>query len=186
MSPSTLPSRRHHGSSPSSFLRSRAPAPRRGASRKPLVVLVGLVVAVVLLTHHSPPAAPHAEHLIQIGKQHFENALNSVAGPFGEYNAYETVDGTPPWWTYPDGEEDSLGLDGLESAQRIAKTDDKASWFAGLLSPLTSSSRLTVDHCAGWDPEAPEEEDPVRCLRARQYRQVQRVLEREQLGKQQV
>lgn len=185
MSPSTPSSRRHPGSSASGFLRSRAPAPRRGASRKPLVILVGLVVAIVLLTHHSSPAAPHAEHFIQIGKQHFENALNSVAGAYGEVDGYEPGDEIPPWWLHPDDDdEDSLEFDGDEGAQRFAKADDKASWFAGLISPLTSSARPAVDHCAGWDPEAPEEEDPVRCLKARQYRQVKRVLEREQLGKQ--
>ncbi|WVQ78016.1 hypothetical protein IAT38_000097 [Cryptococcus sp. DSM 104549] len=33
--------------------------------------------------------------------------------------------------------------------------------------------------CKGWDPEKPEEQDPVGCLKARQWRQTQRVLERE-------
>ncbi|KAI9638396.1 uncharacterized protein MKK02DRAFT_10347, partial [Dioszegia hungarica] len=35
--------------------------------------------------------------------------------------------------------------------------------------------------CRGWDPEQGEENDPEGCLRARQYRQVQRVLRRENL-----
>ena len=38
--------------------------------------------------------------------------------------------------------------------------------------------------CAGWDPDAPEEADPKDCLRARQYRQTRRVLEREIKGEQ--
>lgn len=38
--------------------------------------------------------------------------------------------------------------------------------------------------CKGWDPEKPENEDPVDCLKARQYRQTLRVLEREELAKQ--
>ncbi|ODN73519.1 hypothetical protein L202_08019 [Cryptococcus amylolentus CBS 6039] len=33
--------------------------------------------------------------------------------------------------------------------------------------------------CAGWNPAKPESEDPVGCLKARQYGQTQRVLERE-------
>ena len=38
--------------------------------------------------------------------------------------------------------------------------------------------------CSGWDPDAPEEADPKDCLRARRYRQTQRVLEREIKGEQ--
>ncbi|ODN84711.1 hypothetical protein L202_00602 [Cryptococcus amylolentus CBS 6039] len=33
--------------------------------------------------------------------------------------------------------------------------------------------------CRGWDPSRPESEDPVGCLKARQYRQTQAVLQRE-------
>lgn len=38
--------------------------------------------------------------------------------------------------------------------------------------------------CWGWDPAGPEEMDPKGCLRARQYRQVMRVLERERRAEQ--
>lgn len=38
--------------------------------------------------------------------------------------------------------------------------------------------------CRGWDPELPEISDPAGCLKARQYRQTMRVLEREKLAKQ--
>jgi hypothetical protein len=38
--------------------------------------------------------------------------------------------------------------------------------------------------CKGWDPEKPEEEDPEFCLKAKQYRQTMRVLEREEKAKQ--
>lgn len=40
--------------------------------------------------------------------------------------------------------------------------------------------------CWGWDPARPEDMDPKGCLRARQYRQVMRVLEREQRAEQSV
>ena len=40
------------------------------------------------------------------------------------------------------------------------------------------------DHCEGWDPEKDEVDDPVNCLRARQYRQTWRVLDREQRAEQ--
>lgn len=43
---------------------------------------------------------------------------------------------------------------------------------------------LGVGSCRGWDPEQGEENDPEGCLRARQYRQVQRVLRRENLREQ--
>jgi hypothetical protein len=35
-------------------------------------------------------------------------------------------------------------------------------------------------HCRDWDPDNPEEEDPEFCLKAKQYRQTMRVLEREE------
>jgi hypothetical protein len=35
-------------------------------------------------------------------------------------------------------------------------------------------------HCRDWDPDNPEEEDPESCLKAKQYRQTIRVLEREE------
>ena len=35
-------------------------------------------------------------------------------------------------------------------------------------------------HCRDWDPDNSEEEDPESCLKARQYRQTMRVLEREE------
>lgn len=40
--------------------------------------------------------------------------------------------------------------------------------------------------CRGWDPDKPEEEDPPTCLKARQYRQTMRVLEREEKAEQYV
>jgi hypothetical protein len=43
---------------------------------------------------------------------------------------------------------------------------------------------LGLGACAGWDPLKDEERDPVGCLRAKQYRQVQRVLKREIKGTQ--
>lgn len=36
-----------------------------------------------------------------------------------------------------------------------------------------------VPECIGWDPAADSKDDPVGCLKARQYRQVQAVLKRE-------
>jgi hypothetical protein len=36
-----------------------------------------------------------------------------------------------------------------------------------------------VPECIGWDPAADPKDDPVGCLKARQYRQVQVVLKRE-------
>ncbi|KAK8869891.1 hypothetical protein IAR55_000459 [Kwoniella newhampshirensis] len=36
--------------------------------------------------------------------------------------------------------------------------------------------------CVGWDPDLNEENDPVGCLKAKQYRQTQRVLAREEKG----
>jgi len=47
----------------------------------------------------------------------------------------------------------------------------KADWLQG--------SWWSKDACEGWDPDGSVEDDPVECLKARQYRQVQRVLERE-------
>lgn len=41
-------------------------------------------------------------------------------------------------------------------------------------------------NCRGWDPDKPELEDPVDCLKARQYRQTMRVLEREERAEQYV
>jgi hypothetical protein len=38
--------------------------------------------------------------------------------------------------------------------------------------------------CRGWDPDRPEEEDPEQCMKARQYRQTMRVLEREERAEQ--
>ena len=38
--------------------------------------------------------------------------------------------------------------------------------------------------CRGWDPDSPEEEDPEGCLKAKQYRQTMRVLEREEVAAQ--
>lgn len=43
---------------------------------------------------------------------------------------------------------------------------------------------LGFDACLGWDPKGGEERDPKGCLRARQFRQVQRVLQREEKGEQ--
>lgn len=40
------------------------------------------------------------------------------------------------------------------------------------------------DNCRGWNPDLPEELDPVNCLKARQYRQTMRVLAREMEAKQ--
>ena len=40
--------------------------------------------------------------------------------------------------------------------------------------------------CRSWDPDLPEEEDPEGCLKAKQYRQTMRVLEREELAAQYV
>lgn len=39
---------------------------------------------------------------------------------------------------------------------------------------------LGLDVCSGWDPLAAETDDPEGCLKARQFRQVQRVLIREE------
>ena len=38
--------------------------------------------------------------------------------------------------------------------------------------------------CRGWDPELSESEDPEGCIKAKQYRQTMRVLEREELADQ--
>lgn len=43
-----------------------------------------------------------------------------------------------------------------------------------------------ADSCKGWDPDLPEDEDPEGCMRARQYRQTIRVLEREERAEQYV
>ena len=40
------------------------------------------------------------------------------------------------------------------------------------------------DGCAAWNPLYPKQDDPEACTRARQYRQVQRVLEGEERGEQ--
>lgn len=45
-----------------------------------------------------------------------------------------------------------------------------------------SKDIIGVGPCAGWNPSNGEESDPARCLRARQYRQVQRTLAREIKG----
>jgi hypothetical protein len=47
-----------------------------------------------------------------------------------------------------------------------------------------SSDGLSDIGCEKFDPSLPAENDPRDCLRARQYRQVKRVLERERLAKQ--
>lgn len=43
-----------------------------------------------------------------------------------------------------------------------------------------------VGKCRGWDPEKSEDQDPINCLKAKQYRQTMRVLEREEEAKQYV
>lgn len=181
------------GGALSSLFPRRGVAPRRGGSRKPLVYLLVLTVLLVLLMHHSSPAAPHAEHLIQLGKQQFENAINSVASTYGEVDWLEPDDQIPQWWMVEDYDEDRLHTaNDLVDGSVPPPADDKASWFAGMLSPLKGASTTSAatmvkeNYCVDWDPEAPEENDPPRCLRARQYRQVQRVLAREQAGKQYV
>jgi hypothetical protein len=43
---------------------------------------------------------------------------------------------------------------------------------------------LGMGACTGWDPLRDEQGDPAGCLKAKQYRQVQRVLRREEKGAQ--
>jgi len=58
---------------------------------------------------------------------------------------------------------------------------------------LANMDHVTASHendmggeaeCEYWDPERDEVDDPVGCLKARQYRQTQRVLEREEKAEQ--
>lgn len=61
------------------------------------------------------------------------------------------------------------GVEGLMSGE---VDDVQGSWFGN------------KDECKGWDPEGAVDDDPPGCLKARQYRQVQRVLAREIEAKQ--
>ncbi|WVR05095.1 hypothetical protein IAU60_002107 [Kwoniella sp. DSM 27419] len=85
---------------------------------------------------------------------------------------------------------------GLEPSQRIDRlknwSADKTSDFIDVLPEegwgatfkgWWSQRPTEPRQCHGWDPSMPEEQDPVGCLKARQYRQTMRVLAREELGK---
>ena len=67
---------------------------------------------------------------------------------------------------------------------RVAQGDEV--WLENM-DDLTASHATSGDlevECEGWVPEGDEAEDPAGCLRARQYRQTQRVLAREEKAEQ--
>ncbi|ODO03375.1 hypothetical protein L198_02221 [Cryptococcus wingfieldii CBS 7118] len=57
------------------------------------------------------------------------------------------------------------------------------SWSTDKLDYLTLFGGGEVRACRGWDPAAPEWSDPAGCLKAKQYRQAFKVLERERSRK---
>ncbi|WVQ78014.1 hypothetical protein IAT38_000095 [Cryptococcus sp. DSM 104549] len=84
----------------------------------------------------------------------------------------DTVDHVKGWWvnTAPDEE-------GWEGDDRWGPVPV---WLGG--EDEASGRERESGECGGWDHERPEEDDPVGCVRARQYRQTVRVLEREEKG----
>ncbi|KAK4683567.1 hypothetical protein P7C73_g6676, partial [Tremellales sp. Uapishka_1] len=60
--------------------------------------------------------------------------------------------------------------------QRFGATVD---WWDPLSALRQSASLVESPECVDWDPSLPSSSDPPGCLKARQYRQVQRAIERE-------
>ncbi|WVQ78012.1 hypothetical protein IAT38_000093 [Cryptococcus sp. DSM 104549] len=60
-----------------------------------------------------------------------------------------------------------------------ARLGSGGQWSSVMQGWLPHGEAQESKECKGWDPEKPEEEDPVGCLKARQWRQTQRVIERE-------
>ena len=79
------------------------------------------------------------------------------------------------------GEHESPGSGGWVHGVKQGLGLDLKGWF-----PIEKLGKMGEDgwRCWGWDPARPEEMDPEGCLRARQYRQVMRVLERERRAEQ--
>lgn len=81
------------------------------------------------------------------------------------------------------------GLRGL--SKNIIGDDYWKIWSSSTVGPSGPKAPFleipkTDEGCEAFDPALPAEQDPPNCLRARQYRQVQRVLSREKLAEQYV
>ncbi|WRT67044.1 uncharacterized protein IL334_004010 [Kwoniella shivajii] len=66
-----------------------------------------------------------------------------------------------------------------DKAQNLVQVLPEEGW-GGTVKDWLDIPHNESGECKGWDPKSLEENDPVDCLKARQYRQTMRVLEREE------
>ncbi|KAL7422282.1 hypothetical protein Q5752_002928 [Cryptotrichosporon argae] len=110
--------------------------------------------------------------------------LNSVSpASFAALPAYLGETHQHGWLRYA-GSGHGLLIDDAWAAGVREEHAGRWSWVpsaAGALDGLGPGRIKEEAACYWWDPEGDERDDPPRCLRAKKYRQVQRVLEAEQL-----
>lgn len=139
-----------------------------------MAVALAMIVALMLLSQHSLSTSPTPMHR-NAGRHYFQDLLNGFKGLHDD----ESGDEIPSWWTRSSDDEDHSVTYGTELTHPLAKREVQAPWFTRVWLPSKSIFGQEPNPCADWDPDLPEERDPAGCLRARQYRQVMRVLERE-------
>jgi hypothetical protein len=128
-----------------------------------LCISFTLTFLTLIYTLHNPQLNDSAGRLVQAGKARIGKQLYLLESASGG-------------WDEDDGGEGMVPAGGK-----------KAGWMHGMgLTGFFPTNKKGKDgwRCWGWDPDMPEEMDPRGCLRARQYRQVMRVLEREKKAEQ--
>ena len=140
----------------------RLPSTSRSRRRFTLLVLFACFALLISLSILILQTASHANAQV-------DNLLSS---------SKKRIKGwSDDWSTWRVGKEDTIG--------------NEEAWLESIGDVVASHEDDMVvgnieESCHGWDPEADEKDDPVDCLRSRQYRQVQRVLAREEKAEQYV